>query len=168
MTALKQLHFSFYPFPAAIPNGLGERAVTWDIYIHFWRISHFQLYEPLSAISERVTPPPRDIVFMIFVKFSPERAHLYFFRYLGGWGVHGTRVATWHFTEMINYIGIFTQILEVHPKNFLFGREMCTNGHVIFKISSEPCRVQVLWNIENIIFCLPFQISQKRKNWSWP
>ena len=146
-----------------------ERLYETCIYIHFWRVSHFQLCEPLSAIRERVTHPPRGIIFMIFVKFSLERAHLYIFRYLVGWGPYGTRVAIWHFTEMINYIGIFTQILEVHPKNFLFGRAMCANGQVIFKISSEPCRVQVLWNTENIIFCPPpSRFRKNAKNWSWP
>ena len=91
---------------------------------------------------------------MIFVKFSPKRAHLYFFRYLGGWGAYGTRVATWHFTEMINYIGIYTQILEVWFPIFscvshfqLYARGSPTPRNIVFmifiKFSHERARLYI-------------------------
>ena len=128
MRGLKQLYFSVYTFhaPISVTCENGRSHETY-IYTHFWRISHFQLCESLYVICVRVIPP-RNIVFMNFVKFSPKRAHLYiFFRYLRGWDIYAACVATWHFTKMINYIIIFTLFFYVHPKNFLFGRVVCAN-----------------------------------------
>ena len=87
----------------------GTRVATWHFteiinYIGIFtqslevRVSHFQLCEPFSTIRERITTP-KNIVFMIFIKYSPKRAHLYIFRYLREWNDHGTRIATWHFTK---------------------------------------------------------------------
>ena len=69
MTALKQPHFSFYTFPLAIPNGFeNERSYeTYIYYIHFWRVSHFQLCEPLSAIRDD-HPTPQKYSFYDFRK----------------------------------------------------------------------------------------------------
>ena len=77
MRAFQQLHFSVYTFPTPIPVTCdNERSHETCIYTYFWRVCHFQLCEPLSAIRARVTPPPRNNGFMNFVKFSPKRGHL--------------------------------------------------------------------------------------------
>ena len=81
MRGLRQLYFSVYTFPAPI-SVTCENGRSHDIYIyaHFWHVSHFQLYESLSVMCDvMVIPPPRNIVFTSFVKFSPKRAHLYIF-----------------------------------------------------------------------------------------
>ena len=102
---------------------LWKRTIMWNLCIYIiLACGQFSAKWVISVMHDRVTPGPENIVFIEFRKVkSWESSFIYIFLwYMGEWRVNATCVATRHFTEIFNYIMMFTSICEISMKDFLF------------------------------------------------
>ena len=136
----------------------------------FWRFykigSKSPVQEKLGRTWPDLTGPDRTF---LHPWFSPKRAHLYCFRYLGvGSSCCLRRNLTFYENDQLYGVYMFLyekKKCQSEVKNLeeiLFGYTVCANGPAVNKITRKPFVVTLNSKTENKNFAYPLQFLQKR------